>query len=208
MLIKTLESELSVAVAEYLVPEGFKRYHDQEFQKPYPWGKAAIHLSFIEHENDFDVTVDVAIRFESLETLVNKNAKGLTEKEKKNTYSLGAELGNLTGASPMRWTVISQADIKRVARQISEKIATTAIPYIETYSQPKRALEILSGDEQGAWLHSPIHGERAKRAIGLAWLSGEQQIFDNLVDSKRTFLQARNDFGLGDFEEFLKSLNA
>ena len=56
------------------------------------------------------------------------------------------------------------------------------------------------------WLHSPIHGERAKRAIGIAFLLRRKDEFDKLVKLKTKFLEERNDFGLGGFISFSHEL--
>jgi len=61
---------------------------------------------------------------------------------------------------------------------------------------------VLSSDERSAWIHSPIHGERAKRAVGLAWLSGDIETTERLTEAKIAFLRSRNDYGLSGFEAF------
>ena len=68
------------------------------------------------------------------------------------------------------------------------------------------ALAVLSGDDSDSWLHSPIHGERAKAAVGLAWLFGDKVKLNHLIEAKLAFLRNRKDFGLADFEAFIKSL--
>jgi len=118
ILVKSLEEQLMITVAEYVSSDGFKRNKAQEFIKPYEWGRAAIHLSFIEHRENFDVTVDVAIRFDALEELVNRDNKLLTAKEKCNTFSIGVELGNYIDNKPLRLTVANDADVHRVASLI------------------------------------------------------------------------------------------
>ena len=41
------------------------------------------------------MTVDVGIRFDELENMKNQWADGLTIREKKETYTIGVDLGNL-----------------------------------------------------------------------------------------------------------------
>ena len=48
-----------------------------------------MHLAFIDHPEDFHVTVDVGIRFDELENMKNQWDEGLTIKEKKNLYDWG-----------------------------------------------------------------------------------------------------------------------
>lgn len=206
MNIQSLEQTLLDAVATCLAMYGFKKNKTQDIFKLYDWGKAAIHLSFIEHHNDFDVTVDVAIRFDLLEDLVNKKNSLLSAKEKKNTFSMGAELGNLKEGKPKRWTITGDTDFGVVAEEIRKCVVETAIPYIEQYCDMRKAIDILAGDDSAAWLHAPIHSERAKRAIALAWLLGGKPLAERMMESKLLFLRNRKDFGLADFESFAKSL--
>jgi hypothetical protein len=204
--IKLWKEMLLNAVDAQLAPCGFKKHGGQSFHKLYNWGKAAIHLSVIKHPDDFDVTVDVAIRFDALEELVQQSNKFLTAKEKRNTFSMGAELGNLVEGKPRRWSVASHADVHNVAEQVQEQITSTAFPYIEQYGDMAKALQVLAGNDRDAWIHSPIAGERAKRAVGLAWLLGDKDKVKRLIESKTDLLRDRNDFGLADFEAFVKSL--
>ena len=201
-----LKHMLVDAVASAIAASGFTKHGGQEFQKRYEWGCAEIHLSFIEHDHDFDVTVDVGIRFDAVEDLVHRNNKLLTAKEKANTFSMGGELGNLMEGKPVRWTVASEVDVSNVAEEIWERIADTAIPYVEQYGDMNRAIEILSSEERAAWIHSPIHGERAKRAVALAILLRDDRQAHCLINAKLTFLRARKDYGLADFEAFVDSL--
>jgi hypothetical protein len=68
------------------------------------------------------------------------------------------------------------------------------------------ALEVLSGDDKDAWLHSPFHDARAKRALGLAFLLGDQKRFSQLAAAKTEFLKSRNDSGLASFLQFRDAL--
>ena len=66
-----------------------------KFCEKFDKGKISMHLAFIDHPEDFHVTVDVGIRFDELENMKNQWDEGLTIKEKKETYTIGVELGNL-----------------------------------------------------------------------------------------------------------------
>lgn len=60
------------------------------------------------------MTTDVAIRFDKLENLINENNKFLSEREKKATFSIGAELGNIREGRQKRWTVSGEGDIEKM----------------------------------------------------------------------------------------------
>jgi hypothetical protein len=200
MKIKELEKALLGSVAERVGAFGFdKKVKGQSFYKQTSFGRLAFHLSFIKHEADFDVTANVAVRFDELEDLINEDNELLSEAMKKNTFSLGAELGNISGVGQKRWTVASPADVESVSRSIMDAFARIGVPYLEKYSNMETALDALSGDDQAAWLHSPLHDARAVRAIGLAFLLGDRERFAQIADAKMAFLVARYPLGLQPF---------
>jgi len=165
----------------------------QTFLKPMHGGVSAAHLSFIEHENDFDVTVDVAIRFDAVEELVNQSNSLLSPKEKSATFTLGVELGNLLNGRPNRFTVSNSNDVATVSQQIVESLKEVGIPYIERFSNPNDAYEILSRDDHAAWLHSPIHSERAKRACAFLVVLGRRSELQAISERKLSFLESVQD---------------
>ena len=170
------------------------------------FGRHAFHLSFIKHKADFDVTVDVAVRLDELENLLNEHRGNLSEAQKKNTFTLGAELGNISEGRQKRWTVASLDDIKPAAKSIMDAFVAIGVPYLEKYSDVESVLETLSGDDRAAWLHAPIHDDRAKSAIALAFLLGDRERFSQLAAAKTEFLKSRNDFGLTSFLQFRDAL--
>ncbi|MFY9620103.1 MAG: hypothetical protein WAQ99_09850 [Pyrinomonadaceae bacterium] len=208
-LIKDLEDSLFDSVAGKIERYGFdkraKAYY--AFYKKTPSGRLAFALAFIRHSADVDVTVNVAIRFDELEDLVNEHEDHLKDKQKQNTFSLGAELGNISGVGQKRWTLASLDDVEGVADSIMNAFASIGIPYLEEYSDMETALAALSGDDKAAWLHSPLHDARARRAIGLAFLLGDREKFSEIAAAKTEFLTARNDFGLESFMRLREALD-
>jgi hypothetical protein len=198
--IKELERSLLNKLAERVEQHGFdKRPRGQSFYKKMPFGRLAFHLSFIEHSADVDVTADVAIRFDRLEELINEHNGFLTDTQKRKTFSLGAELGNISGIGQRRWTLASLDDVESVANSIMDAFTNIGVPYLEKYSDMETAFKVLSGDDKAAWLHVPFHDARATRAIGLAFLLGNREEFSEVAAAKTEFLAGRNDPGLQSF---------
>ena len=202
-LEKALLTELSQHVGEYSFDTKVK---GQSFYKQTPFGRLAFHLSFIKHKSEIDVTVDLAVRFDELEELVNEYENRLSKAQRKDTFSLGVELGNLSEGRQKRWTVARLEDVEPVAQSIMNSFVAIGLPYLERYSDMQTALEALSRDDQAAWLHSPFHDARAKRALGLAFLFGDRERFSELAAAKTEFLKSRNDFGLTSFLGFRDAL--
>lgn len=190
--LKEVRKKLFGHMSPFLATYGFTtKLGDSSFYRKFPQGHQCIHLQFIYHGIDVDVCVDIAIRFDELEDLINRHKSYLTEKEKKDTYSLGAELGNIRRRAPIRWTIFSNNDIEQAAKDILEAIVLTAIPCLEKYSDMRTALEVVSGDGPDDWLYSPFDNERAMRAIGLAFLLGDRDVFSQLAKAKTEFLTTK-----------------
>ncbi len=208
MNIKEVEKELLKKMAQRIGEHEFDtKPRGQSFYKSTPWGRIVLHLSFIEHGDiDFDVTVDVAIRFDDLENLVNEHDKFLTKAERNNTFSLGVELGNISEGKQKRWTVNNSSNLEHIAESIMDTFVTVGIPYLEQYSNLENAFEALSNDDRSAWLHQPLHAARAKRAIGIAFLLNKQEKFMKLAKDKSEFLSNIRDFGLQSFLDLKEDL--
>jgi hypothetical protein len=169
--LKLLQDKLLRRMSTLLEKLGFdKKIRGQSFWKNFDGGRASVHLSFIRHTEDFDITVDVAIRFDDLEDLVNAENPLLTKKEKADTFSLGVELGNLIEGRQKRWTVKSENDIDDITNHIMDCVVKFGMPYIERYSVKENVFNLLVKDDDEAVLHSPFQSERAKRVNALAKL--------------------------------------
>lgn len=194
-------------VGQAMLPHGFEqRTKGQSLVKKCPFGHATFHLTFINHSLDFDVTVDVGIRFDGVEDLVNKEKPFLTKAEKALTCTLGCELGTYRDGGQKRWTVASEDDVPVVANAIVGTLEETGLAYITRFSSLERALEVLSGDGPNSWLHAPFHDARAKRAVSLALQVRGRESARQLASVKSTFLEEIDDPGLAAFQTFVNKL--
>lgn len=207
--LRVLERELLDEVGKRLARFGFSvRPKGQSFHRYFKDGRVVVHLAFIEHANDFDVTVDVAIRFDAVEDLVNRSNMLLSKREKGDTFTIGTELGNLERGQPFRIPLVGAGDVVRAVDDIVTKVEAVGLPYIERYSQPEAAYCLLSRDERAVWLHSPIHAERAKRACALLKVMGRDSEIGDLGARKVAFLESVNDPGAAAFSRFLAELQS
>src|SRR6218665_2992821 len=91
-LEKLLENHLANLLAEFGFSGGFR---GQSLYKRTSFGHITLHLTYIKHKDDFDVCLDVGIRFDQVEDLVNSANSFLRKSEKEKTVTLGIEVGNL-----------------------------------------------------------------------------------------------------------------
>lgn len=161
----------------------------QTFYRTVPEGKHLIHLTFIDYDYFFHVSVDVAVRYEALEELVNKHESLMSSSDKLRTVSLGSELGNISGKGWIEWSVKNENDLDATKEAIMKEIELIGLPYLERFSELDEILAVLAEDNAHARLHSPLHASRAKRAIGAAYLSDKKDEFFRLVETKSLFLE-------------------
>lgn len=203
--MKNLQNELLRLFGDRVSHYGFvQKPREQYFYKKVPLGRVVFHLAFIKHKADFDVTADVAVRFDELEDLVNIDNKLITKKEKAETYSLGVEVGNLTAGSQMRWSIFSEADLSATTEALLSVFVDVALPYFEKYANLESAFEVLSRNDAVGRLHSPFNSKRAKRALGLAVLLGYSDLIPKLIDEAVTFMKEGGDSGVSDYLDFAK----
>jgi hypothetical protein len=202
--LKSLQQDLLSTIGLGIGEFGFdSRPKGQSFLRVTSFGRVSLHLSFIKHPDDFDVTADVGIRFDDVQELVTRHDKSLRPAEKADTYTLGIELGNLAEGKQKRWTIRTLDDVSGVARSILTTFDEFGLRYIERYSDEGNALDILSRDDREAWRHMPFHDERAKRAVAMALLKKGRDAAQGLARAKLAFLHSQDDSGCKSFREFL-----
>lgn len=203
--LKELSNRLLREVAGKIAGDGFKaRVSWQEYYKRENFGKSYFHLSFIRHVDDFHVTADVAIRFDAIENLLNRYRLDLTEKERRESSSMGIDLGNMVEGAQKRWEVAAPEDVDRAAADIAEWFRKYALPYYERYSTLENALEVFASDERPLSLHCVFNDVRAKNALAVAYLMKNRPLFEELFEKKKQFLEGRKD---EDYTGFLKLAN-
>lgn len=205
--MKDIQRALLEAVGVRVVALGFDgKAVGQSFLRRISGGRASLHLAFIEHPKDFDVVADVAVRFDQLEDLVNATNSLLSKREKGQTYSLGAEIGNISGDGQRRWSVASLADVDTVADQVVTSFKEVGLPYLDRASTLEGALRLLTSPGRDAWLHSPIHASRVKRVVGLVKVMGRVDELEARAREGALLLEEIKDPGLLDFKRFVVGL--
>ncbi|MGR6002140.1 hypothetical protein ACT7C0_02755 [Bacillus cereus] len=206
---KELKLKLLQDLGEELKEDGYKtRITQQSFVKKFDKGKISMHLAFIDHPEDFHVTVDVGIRFDELENMKNQWDEGLTIKEKKETYTIGVELGNLVHREQKRWCVEKKTDILPVTIDILKEIKQYFIPYIDKYVDIENVFDLcVRDDDEVALLGTTFEGYRAQNAIGLALLLNKEEMLEQIIEKKKEYLKTRDKFQLELFENFLFNMN-
>lgn len=135
----------------------------QSFRRATSFGWESIHVAFVRHPPaDFDVIVNFGIRIDAVQDVILGDDPLLTVSDRKNSATVGCELGNLTGQGQRRWTVSSEEDIPSVAAQIVGECEVSIFPIFEKYASPAAIYADLTQDEMTAELLAPFPASRAK----------------------------------------------
>jgi hypothetical protein len=202
--MKEMQKNLLSRVGERLAKFGFKaKPAEQAFVRIFLGGKQSFHLAFIEHATDFDVTADIAIRFDALEDLINATNSFLSKKLKANTYSIGCELGNLALGEQHRWSVISTTDVDVVASNVVNFFERYGLPYFEKYSTLESVFNLICPNPEKPSLHSPLLDQRAKSAVGLALLLNRSEEIPKLIADYESQMRVIYPPGLQGFIDFV-----
>jgi hypothetical protein len=194
--------------------------NQRQFRAARPFGRWVFRTP-IGKRLSFSIGAGVGIRFDALENLVyedeNPEWASLTQ-------SLGGDLGYLSEGPPpvgrqAFWEVcepewyktvceivdpkyhgrvysVSQVeDLDAVCQSILDTFTRFGLPFLEKYSVMVNALELLSRDDAAARLCHAHEAERAKRAIGLAFLLGNPAQFRRVAEAKAALLRAQTEAG-------------
>lgn len=196
---------LSAEVGDRLRDRGFTpRMGGQSFVRKQLGGRSEFHMAFIDHESDFDVTADVAVRFDDVEEFVHGQNKLLSVRARKQTYTLGAELGNLADGRQHRWSVPVGREFSHIADAIYGWFLQFGLPYIERYSSRENALSALSDNGPAGWRHSPVHLLRCQRALALAVSLDNLEAAKRLAEASEKFLESHHNDDAAQFRVFVK----
>lgn len=195
-------------IAQYLVQYGFDgKVRKGSFWKQIDCGRVMISMGFVNHSDDFDVLVGASVRFDQLEDMIHAtlDLKLLKESEKKETVSIGGNLGNICGNGQQRWSIYSENDLIAVEKSICEMIVKVALPYLEKYKSRNALFELLLKDDSEAERLLPFSEYRAMKAVALAKILGKESMIDEIIRAKTNYLKERNYTGIDLFLRFVKN---
>jgi hypothetical protein len=171
------------ALGARLVSYGFvPQWSAQAFRRRYPWGRDSIHLAFIRGATRLRAAVDIATRFDAVEKLIDPFRPWIPDREKRNLFTLGAELGNVSGAGYREFEV--EEDVRQTVDDMMVLIEGVGLPYLKLYSNPEFALEVVLRDDEVGRLHCPMEDDRAFVACALLVVLGRGHELSAVVERK------------------------
>lgn len=148
MALAPLREGVIAAVATLLPTWRFIKSTRSFVQKSleYKW---YLHLAYINHVNDFDVVVDVAV----------EHLRG-----KQRICMLGAELGNIVGTGQHRWSVETASDVAGVAKEVVSLFGEVGLPFLNRFSSLPEVIHVLRTDLEMSRLIFPFTKDPAADA--------------------------------------------
>jgi hypothetical protein len=120
-----------------------------------------LHLAFVNHVDDFDVVVDLAV-----EHLMGKQRICI----------LGAELGNILGTGQHRWSVGPNSSALAAAKSVQALFDEVGVPFLKRFTELAEVVRILRTDEKTTRLIFPFEQNPALEADRIASLMEEKTL--------------------------------
>jgi hypothetical protein len=169
-------------------------------------GKWVLHIAFIPHAQDIDLTADIAIRIGAVEDLVNQYDTKLSPQEKRNSMTLGGELGNLSVGKNIRFTIDYATSISTICDQVLEQFEVVGIPLLHRYSDIGEVHRLLSSSDRTDTVLCPFKGPRYMRAVAAASILGTDISINALIRQFDAELAQDRDLYQADFRTMSKAL--
>jgi hypothetical protein len=127
--------------------------------------------------------------------------------ERRHTFTMGAELGNLSGGGQRRWTLSAPEKTPEIVASVLASAEDVALPSIRRFAHLDAILDALSDNGPSSWLHAPIHDYRCRSAVALAYtLEKPGDFIETLIERSAAFLGSRNDPALERFLAFARRI--
>jgi len=200
--LKEMKRRAQEELARRLEPHGFAGRGAQLLARAAPGASQFVHLMFVEDRagGSLSLALNLAVRHERVEQLANGWREDLSEREKKQTATLGVELGRLLGRGQMRWEMDSAEACARAAESAIAPLREHGLPYLESHSDIARVKERLSSDDPREW--HQLAGGRALRLPLVYALAGEPRAAEEEFVRQYDFLKSSDDFLARDYPAF------
>lgn len=208
--MKPIADLLLSSFAAKLAQDDFKYNKSRKecYERNFDNGRQGVFIHPIYHVDDFDVVMNFAIYFESLDNLIDsKDSRELAKKGKNyKLYSIGIELGNYLKTGQRRWNVKSEVDVFRVVDELYQAFIEHALPYFDKYKDLQNAYDLIAGNGDRAGSNCAFNSSRCINHIGMAMLlCFDKSRIDKIVEEDTRFLDSFDmKYDLKKFLEFVE----
>lgn len=151
MKLKPLHDHL-IEKLKLELPEWRFSSKDRHFRRSEDGKDFYIHLSFINHVDEFDLVINVGVAF-----FLNKMRACV----------IGAELGSIEGVGQCRHRITSKESAARAALSTKEHLLRVGVPFLQEYSNAATVLSTLKAGGAKARLISPFTNLHSEQVLAL-----------------------------------------
>jgi hypothetical protein len=192
-----LRKELLKRFAEELAPLGFKK-SDQFYYRRTSYGKDIIHATFVSNPGrNFEIELSIGVRHDAVEEIIHEFAPP-PEWLMSWTETIGNRLDNLLLdyntiediiTKHVSWTIANDDDLEKELQSIMQMVRNFILPYIERFSSLEEIVRVLSSENKESTKQDLFWGPwRAMHAIAAAFVLGDRNRFDEVIEQKKRFL--------------------
>lgn len=200
--VKFLQDALLRALAVEVTSLGFTpRIEQQKFIRAVGDSTWVLHVGFVRHRHDVDATIDLGVLLTPVDQLFAK-----TGSNQWGSATIGAELGNLVDRRPRRWTMETEADAARIAREMRSEIEKFGIDWLQRFSRLETVYEALAANDLQSRLIMPLQIKRCLILLTLALLLRTKEEARQVSLECRSFLSDRAEPMLHTFDDYAAKL--
>jgi hypothetical protein len=192
----------------YLETYGFKSKKERCLEYENGDVRQTIHLAFVDNskENFTTLIVNLAVRINQVEEMATAFswANDLTVKEKKNTATLGVQIGKLLDKGQLRWNINDEAECDKVAKEVFNLLKEFGIPYLIENSDINAVLKRFESDNFKEW-HVLLNSRAIRLPIIYVLLDRIDDALIELVKQYKLLLQS-DDYLAPAYPQFVKEL--
>lgn len=168
MSLATLRQAVLDQFDASLSSDGFTR-RAQSYEGPLQPARWLVHVAFANHRAEVDFTVDVAVRHAVLQERMVDTYRSLSPKQRRQTATVGVELGNWVDGRRQIWTVRTLADVPPAVQGAVTVLRRFGWPFMERFSSIGTIVSVLEEDGREARLICPVLEARTElRAVARA----------------------------------------
>lgn len=138
-----------------------------------------------------EISVGLGIRYDEVETIVEKADKAHKINAGPGSVTIGAELGKANGIEQIWWKLETEEDIVSVAEHVAQAIDTKAVPYFEANGTLEQIHSRFSQEKEGDW-HQTFAGKACRWPAVLSLLGQKTEAAQQIMIQDE-LLQTKND---------------
>jgi len=184
--------------AEELAPLGFKK-SDQFYYRRTFYGKDIIHATFVAHPgHHFEVNLSIGVRHDAVENIVLEFLTDYPKDLVTWSVTVGNRLDNLLLDfntiediinKSVSWVISDENDLEEELQSIMRMVHDFILPYFQRFSSLEETLNVLSAnDRESTRHHSRSAGWGAMDAVAAAFVRGDRNRFEEVVEQKIQYL--------------------